>query len=84
MQPTPKKKKKIMSKVLKLLTPYARGGLQLKNRVVMCPMTRSRASANGVPSEHAKVYRKIADRVWEKVEAQLAGGARQAPKIVVQ
>jgi ATP-binding protein involved in chromosome partitioning len=34
--------------------------------------------------EHAKAYRQIADRVWEKVEAQLAGGARQAPKIVVQ
>jgi ATP-binding protein involved in chromosome partitioning len=34
-------------------------------------------------SEHAKAYRRIADRVWEKVEAQLAG-ARPAPKIVVQ
>jgi ATP-binding protein involved in chromosome partitioning len=34
-------------------------------------------------SEHSKAYRRIADRVWEKVQAQLAG-ARQAPKIVVQ
>jgi ATP-binding protein involved in chromosome partitioning len=35
-------------------------------------------------SEHAKAYRKIADRVWEKVEAALGTGARQAPKIVIQ
>jgi ATP-binding protein involved in chromosome partitioning len=35
-------------------------------------------------SEHAKAYQRIADRVWEKVEAQLGAGARQAPKIVVQ
>jgi ATP-binding protein involved in chromosome partitioning len=35
-------------------------------------------------SEHAKAYQKIADRVWEKVEATLGAGGRQAPKIVVQ
>jgi ATP-binding protein involved in chromosome partitioning len=35
-------------------------------------------------SEHAKVYRRIADRLWEKVEAGLAAGARPAPRIVVQ
>jgi ATP-binding protein involved in chromosome partitioning len=35
-------------------------------------------------SEHAKAYCRIADRVWEKVEAQLGAGGRQAPKIVVQ
>jgi len=33
-------------------------------------------------SEHAKAYRKIADRVWEKLQAQL--GAFTAPRIVVQ
>ncbi len=34
-------------------------------------------------SEHAKAYQRIADRVWEKVEASLGAGGRQAPKIVV-
>ena len=35
-------------------------------------------------SEHAKAYRRIADRVWQKVEAELGAGGRQAPKIVIQ
>jgi ATP-binding protein involved in chromosome partitioning len=35
-------------------------------------------------SEHAKVYRAIADKVWAKVEASLGSGARQAPRIVIQ
>jgi len=35
-------------------------------------------------SEHSKAYRRIADRVWEKVEAALGAGGRQAPKIVIQ
>jgi len=36
-------------------------------------------------SPHAKAYRAIADRVWEKLSRQLEPGAtRQAPKIVVQ
>ncbi len=35
-------------------------------------------------SPHAKAYRKIADRLWQKIEAGFAAGARQAPKIVVQ
>ena len=36
-------------------------------------------------SPHAKAYRAIADRVWEKLSRQLApGAARPAPKIVVQ
>jgi ATP-binding protein involved in chromosome partitioning len=32
-------------------------------------------------NEHAKAYRRIADRIWEKLSG---AGARQAPKIVVQ
>lgn len=35
-------------------------------------------------SEHAQIYRTIADRVWEKVSAALGGEARKAPKIVMQ
>ena len=35
-------------------------------------------------SPHAAAYRKIADRIWEKLQAQLGAGARVAPKIVVQ
>ncbi len=41
----------------KLFTPVALGKLQLKNRIVMAPMTRSRATGN-VPNElMAKYYR---------------------------
>ena len=35
-------------------------------------------------SEHAKAYRRIADRMWEKLSAAQGAGARQAPKIVIQ
>jgi ATP-binding protein involved in chromosome partitioning len=35
-------------------------------------------------SAHAKAYRAIADRVWDKVSANLAQPQRQAPRIVVQ
>lgn len=38
-----------------LFTPVALGNLQLKNRVVMAPMTRSRATGN-VPNELMKKY----------------------------
>ncbi|MBI3452987.1 MAG: iron-sulfur cluster carrier protein ApbC [Rhodospirillales bacterium] len=35
-------------------------------------------------SEHAKAYRRIADRVWDKVGAELKTRERIAPRIVVQ
>src|SRR3546814_1500811 len=35
-------------------------------------------------SEHAKTYMAIATRVWEKVQATIGGGARTAPRIVIQ
>jgi ATP-binding protein involved in chromosome partitioning len=35
-------------------------------------------------SEHAKTYRMIADKVWEKVTIILGEPARKPPKIVVQ
>ena len=35
-------------------------------------------------SEHAKAYRRIADRIWQKVEEITGAGARQAPRIVMQ
>ncbi|PLW68774.1 alkene reductase [Pseudohalioglobus lutimaris] len=34
-----------------LFTPLALGQLQLSNRIVMAPMTRSRAGANGMPND---------------------------------
>jgi N-ethylmaleimide reductase len=39
-----------------LFTPYALGPYQLRNRVLMAPMTRSRADAQGVPSEIMLTY----------------------------
>ena len=35
-------------------------------------------------SEHAKAYRRIADRIWEKIEELTGAGARQPPRIVMQ
>ncbi|MBV9555992.1 MAG: hypothetical protein JO254_02825, partial [Pseudolabrys sp.] len=39
-----------------LFTPFRVGNLELVNRLVMAPMTRSRASADGVPSPLAADY----------------------------
>lgn len=40
----------------KLLSPFSLGPIPLKNRVVMCPMTRCRAQPNGVPTPVMKTY----------------------------
>ncbi|WP_053268273.1 alkene reductase [Pseudomonas chlororaphis] len=39
-----------------LFEPYALGALELSNRIVMAPLTRNRAGAGLVPSEHAATY----------------------------
>ena len=39
-----------------LFAPYALGPLQLRNRLVMAPLTRSRAGPGNVPSEMAATY----------------------------
>lgn len=41
---------------MNLLSPITLGDYSLRNRVVMAPMTRSRADANGVPSPLAAEY----------------------------
>jgi len=41
---------------MNLLSPLALGDLHLRNRIVMAPMTRSRADAQGVPSPLAVEY----------------------------
>lgn len=41
----------------KLFTPYSKAALQLKNHVVMAPMTRSRAIGN-VPNNLMAIYYK--------------------------
>ncbi len=40
----------------KLFESYKLGDITLKNRIAMAPMTRSRASASGVPSDMAPTY----------------------------
>ncbi len=40
----------------RLLTPYKLGNHELANRVVMAPMTRNRAHADGVPSDISVTY----------------------------
>src|SRR5712671_3122739 len=37
-------------------SPYGLAGLELQNRIVMAPMTRSRAAGGNVPSPHAATY----------------------------
>ena len=39
-----------------LMEPFARGALRLRNRVVMAPMTRCRATADHVPTELMAAY----------------------------
>jgi len=39
-----------------ILQPVTLGGLQLKNRIVMAPMTRSRADDNGIQPDYAAEY----------------------------
>ena len=39
-----------------LFTPFTLGGMQLKNRVVMAPLTRSRSSEAGIVPEYAATY----------------------------
>jgi N-ethylmaleimide reductase len=39
-----------------VFSPYTLGALQLKNRMVMAPLTRSRAEADNVPSQMAATY----------------------------
>ncbi len=52
----------------KLFEPGKIGKLELKNRIVMAPMTRSRASATGVPSDLAQTY------YAQRADAGLRGG----------
>ncbi|SDD40452.1 N-ethylmaleimide reductase [Variovorax sp. CF079] len=39
-----------------LFEPYTLGSLKLSNRIVMAPLTRNRAGAGLIPSEHAATY----------------------------
>lgn len=39
-----------------LFSPVTLGALELRNRIVMAPMTRSRAGVEGVPGEHVARY----------------------------
>lgn len=41
---------------MKLFTPVRLGALELQNRMVMAPLTRRRAGADGVPSPSARLY----------------------------
>jgi N-ethylmaleimide reductase len=41
-----------------LFSPYSSGGLELRNRIVMAPMTRSRAIQNNAPGELEATYYK--------------------------
>jgi len=41
---------------MKLFTPVTLGSLELQNRMVMAPLTRQRAGADGVPSPSARLY----------------------------
>lgn len=46
----------ISRQAIDVFSPYAMGPLQLKNRMVMAPLTRSRAGAGNVPSDMAPTY----------------------------
>jgi N-ethylmaleimide reductase len=44
------------AKTIDVFSPYKMGDLELKNRIVMAPLTRSRAEAGNVPSSMAPEY----------------------------
>src|SRR3954452_21092139 len=44
------------SAVPNAFSPHGLAGLELRNRIVMAPMTRSRAAGGNVPSPHAATY----------------------------
>ncbi len=47
----------VLNKMKELFTPVTLGALQIRNRIVMSPMTRSRASMGDIPSElHVEYY----------------------------
>lgn len=54
-----------MSTDLKLLQPVKIGSIEMPNRMVMAPMTRSRASADGVPNKL------VAEYYWQRAGAGL-------------
>lgn len=45
-----------MTTKVHLFEPFTIGSIELKNRIVMAPMTRNRADVNGVPSPWAATY----------------------------
>lgn len=45
-----------LSASIDVFSPYTLGSLQLKSRIVMAPLTRSRAESNNVPSTMAVTY----------------------------
>jgi N-ethylmaleimide reductase len=61
-----------------LFSPYTLGPLQLKNRIVMAPLTRSRAEQDNVPSSMAATYyRQRATAGLIVTEATQAGAGGQ-------
>lgn len=45
-----------MSREKNIFEPYTLGNIQLKNRIVMCPLTRSRATADHIPTPIMAAY----------------------------
>lgn len=65
----------MLSKLKTLLSPYQLSGLTLKNRVVMAPMTRSRAGKESVANEiMAKYYSQRASAGLIVTEGTLISG----------
>jgi N-ethylmaleimide reductase len=66
------------SRAVDLFSPYTLGPLQLRNRIVMAPLTRSRAEAGNVPSDMAVTYyRQRASAALIITEATQAGEGGQ-------
>jgi N-ethylmaleimide reductase len=67
-----------MSKLVRLFEPLRLGELELANRIVMAPMTRNRATADGVPTDHMVDYYAqratagliVAEGTWPSVTGQ--------------
>lgn len=67
----------------KLFTPFQTGDTDLVNRVVMAPMTRSRAMTSDTADELTAKYYQLRESVWVMTDSDvwIKRGTRKQPGI---
>jgi len=65
-------------KNIELLSPYRMGAIDLKNRIVMAPMTRSRAIGN-IPNDLFMAGRSQRNSIWRRFTLRVIRGIQTIP-----